>query len=243
MATSISKEAIKKMVCYYYLVSFWTPEYIGELKKTSRKMRTKYARETGLKMKEFTDLVVPEVARRIMAFHTATPEPEKTAVEELTRVMKGSDNNPKKAAAFQAAMREVSAHLNRAKVNKRLHNQKGCRFCTAPCQYGYFSLMSEPDFITLMAMLDAENHKIAEERNAVNALWMYSREHFWSVIEKQEGYISAYHLGNLSYCLLMLGTAKSRFVLPEKELLTYQALNQRTIRNLGSTNIDLVAPL
>ncbi len=242
MAMSISNEVIRKMVCYYYLVSFWSPEYIRELKKASRKLRTKLARETGLTMKEFTGLVVPEVARRIMAFHSATPEPEEAVVEELTKVMKGADSNPTKAAAFQAAMRVVSARPERAKVNKRLHNQKGCQFCTAPCQYGYFSLMSEPDFITLKAMLDAENHKIAEERNAVNALWTYSRKHFWSVLEKQVGYISAYHLGNLSYCLLMLGTAKSRFAMPEKELLTYQALNQRTIRNLGITDIDLVAP-
>jgi hypothetical protein len=40
----------------------------------------------------------------------------------------------------------------------------------------------------------------------------------------------------------MLGTAKSRFALPEKKLLTYQALNQQTIRNLSITDIDLVAP-
>ncbi len=46
-------------------------------------------------------------------------------------------------------MRVVSARPERAKANKRLHKQKGCRFCTAPCQYGYFSLMSEPDFITI----------------------------------------------------------------------------------------------
>ena len=242
MAKSASKKAISKMVCYYYLVSFWTPEYIGELKKASRKMRSKLAKETGLPMKEFIDLVVPEVASRVMAFHSAAPVPEEEAVKELTRVMKGADNNPKKAAAFQAAMRVVAAHPGRAKVNKRLHKNKGCQFCVAPCQYGYFSLMSEPDFIALKAMLDEENNKIAEERNAVNVLWTYTREHFWSVLEKQEGYISAYHLGNLSYCLLILGIAKSRFALPEKELLTFQALNQRTIRNLGSTDIDLVAP-
>jgi len=242
MAMPIRNEAIRKMVCYYFLICFWSPEYIGELKKASRKMRTKLARESGLTVKEFTGLVIPEVARRIMAFHSATPEPEKGAVEELTRVMKGADSNSKKSAAFQAAMRVVSARPERAKVNTRLHRQTGCQFCTAPCQYGYFSLMSEPDFNTLKAMLDAENLKIAEERNAVNVLWKYSREHIWNVLEKQEGYISAYHLGNLSYCLLLLGTAKSRFTMPEKELLIYQAMNQQAIRNLGATDIDLVAP-
>ena len=88
MAKPISSEAIRKMVCFYYLVSFWAPEYIGDLKKASRKMRTKLARETGLKMKEFIDLVVPEVARRIVAFHLATQEPEEAALGVLTGVMK-----------------------------------------------------------------------------------------------------------------------------------------------------------
>lgn len=240
MVTSISKEAIRKMVCYYYLVSYWTPEYIGELKKASRKMRTKLARETDLGMKEFTSLIIPEVARRIIAFHSATPVPEEKTVEELARVMKGADSNPKKAANYQATMSAISALPERAKVDKRLHKQKGCQFCSAPCQYGYFSLMSVPDFTTLEAMLDAENQKIAEERSAVNVLWMFSRKHIWSVLEKQEGYISAYHLGNLSYCLLMLGTAKSRFTMPKKERLTYQAMNQRMIQNLGVRDIDLI---
>jgi hypothetical protein len=242
MAIPISKEAIRKMVCYYYLVNFWIPDYIGELKKASRKTRTKLSRETGLPMKEFLGLVIPEVAERIMAFHSATPEPDQASIKELAKLMKGADSNPKKALAYQEAMRAISAQPERAKVDNRLHKHKGCRFCTTPCQYGYFSLMSDPNFNSMKAMLDAENQKKPEKRNAVNVLWRYIREHFWSVLEKQEGYISPYHIGNLSFCLLVLATAKSRFVLPEKELLVYQALNQRTIRNLETTVIDLIAP-
>lgn len=240
MAKSISSEAIRKMVCYYYLVSFWVPDYISELKKASRKMRTKLAKEAGLQMKEFTKLVVPEVARRIMVFHSASREPDKAAVKKLTQAMIEADKNTKKAADFQEDMKLISARPERTKVDKRLHKQKGCRYCLTPCRYGYFTLMSKPDFHSLREELGAENQKIAKERNAVKVLWTYCREHIWSVLEKQEGYLSAYHIGNLSYCLLTLGTAKSRFALPEKEMLTYQVLNQRTIQNMGLTTIDLV---
>jgi hypothetical protein len=242
MSKSINAEAIRTMICYYYLVSFWSPEFIGELKKTGQKWRKKYAKDAGLKISEFSEKVIPEVAKRMIAFHQATKKPDGDSIQTLTKVLKKADCSQKGAEGFQQVMREVAAHRERAKVGSRLHSQKGCRICFAPCQYGYFTLMSEPDFKSLKAMLDAENKKIADERNAVNVLWAYTREHFWSVLGTQEGYISASHLGNLSYCLLMLGTAKSRFALPEKELITYQAMNQLTIRNMGSTDINLVAP-
>ena len=102
--------------------------------------------------------------------------------------------------------------------------------------------MSEPDFKTLGAMLDAENQKPARERNAVNVLWAFTRAHLWQVLEARAGYIRPAHLGNLSYCLLMLGTARSRFALPETQIRIYQALNQRAIRRLGVTPINLEAP-
>ena len=88
-------------------------------------------------------------------------------------------------------------------------------------------------------MLGAENKKIAAERNPVNVLWTYTTTHLWNVLGKNEGFISADHLGNLAYCLLMLGTAKSRFPMPEAQLTRFQELNQNTIRNWKPAEIDV----
>lgn len=242
MAKPISIAVVTRMINYYYLVSFCPPEYVGELKKASRTMREKLAREAGLKMDAFTDLVVPGLARRIVAFQQATRKPEEEVIRELAGMLKGADASPEQAAACQAVMSRVAAHPGRAKAANRLHREKGCALCAAPCRYGFFTLMSEPDFKTMGAMLDAENKKPARERNAVNVLWAFTRAHLWQVLGARAGVIRADHLGNLSYCFLMLGTAKSRFVLPEVQLKIFQALNQQAIRSLGATPINLVEP-
>ena len=88
-------------------------------------------------------------------------------------------------------------------------------------------------------MFGAENKKIAAERNPVNVLWTYTTTHLWKVLGKNEGFISADHLGNLSYCMLMLGTAKSRFPMPEAQLTRFQEMNQNTIRSWKPTEIEV----
>jgi hypothetical protein len=240
MASPIHPAAIKKMICFYYLVSYCPPEHVSELKKVSQKMRGRLVNDAGLNMDQFADLVIPEVARRMLAFQQATREPEAAAIQELTQVMKNADGHPEEASIYQTVMGKITAHPGRAKPANRLHRQKGCAFCEAPCRYGFFTLMCDPDFKTLQAMLDAENKKIAQERNVVKLLWTYTSEQIWKVLEAQGGMIHAEHLGNLSYCLLMLGTAKSRFALPEKQLKMFQALNQQTIRSLPSPVVSLV---
>ena len=89
-------------------------------------------------------------------------------------------------------------------------------------------------------MLDAENQKDPSQRDAVNVLWTYTTGHLWNVLGVNEGFISVDHLGNLSYCLLMLATAKSRFALPEQQLIKFQEMNQRTIQNWRPTQINVV---
>ena len=240
MPNPISAEAVKKMICYYYLVSFCPPEYVSDLKKASKGLRTGLAKDSGSKMKDFTASAVPEVAWRIVAYHQATREPEGEAVKELTKKMKVADSKPEKAAGFQTTLQEISEHPGRAKPDKRLHRQKGCKYCAAPCRHGFFTLVSEPDFTALRAMLDAENQKDPSQRDAVNVLWTYTTGHLWNVLGVNEGFISADHLGNLSYCLLMLATAKSRFALPEQQLLKFQEMNQRSIQNWRPTQINVV---
>ena len=240
MAGSIGPKAISKMISYYYLVSFSTPEYISALKKSSLKTRTKLSKASGLKMKDFVNQVAPEAASRMVSYHQRTRKPEEAVVTELVKLMKVADTKPEKASAFQVKMRELAAHPGRAKEDNRLHFQKGCAFCLAPCRYGFFTLMAEPDLKKLKNMLDAENEKIAQERDAVNVFWTYTKTQILKALDLPEVYIEAYHIGNLSYCLLMLGTAKSRFALPEDHLKLYQIMNQIAIRSLYLTPIHLV---
>ncbi len=241
MSNSVNAEAVKKMICYYYLVSFCPPEYVSDLKKASRKLRTGAAKSAGLKMKAFTDAVVQEVAFRMIAFQQATREPDKETVEHLAKAMKAADTKPQKAEAYQALMAENAGHAGRAKKDNRLHRKKGCHLCNAPCRYGFFTLVSDPVFKHLLAMLNAENHKPATQRDPVNVLWTYTTTHLWGVLGAKEGFIRADHLGNLSFCLLLLATAKSRFAFPEKQLTAFQGLNQRVIQNWKPAQIDVRA--
>jgi len=240
MTKDIHPTAIKGMISYYYLVAFCPPAHISALKKASQKNRSALAKLAGLKMADFVKAAAPEVAYRMCAFQQATREPDKETVEKLTKAIVAADTKPGKAADYQAMMKAVSIHPGRAKLANRLHRQKGCSLCQSPCQYGFFTLISEPDFKSLLSMLGAENKKIAAERNPVNVLWTYATTHLWKVLGKNEGFISADHLGNLSYCLLMLGTAKSRFPMPEDQLTRFQELNQNTIRGWKPAEINVI---
>ncbi len=239
MTTQPSPSTIKTMISYYYLVAFCPPSHIKQLKKASQKTRRALAKADGLKVKEMTDLVIPEVAHRMAAFQQATREPDQETIDQLIKVLKSADTNPEKAAAYQKVMAGIAIHPGRAKLTNRLHRKKGCQFCQAPCQYGFFTLISEPDFKALLAMLGTENKKLAAERNPVNVLWTYTTTHLWKTLGAQEGFISADHLGNLSYCLLMLGTAKSRFAMPEAQLTRFQEMNQNTIRSWKAAQINV----
>ena len=239
MTQEIHPIAIKKMISYYYLVAFCPPEHISALKKASKKTRMAAAKQAGLKMADFVKAVAPEVGQRMAAFQQANRLPDEETVEKLTKAIINADKNPDKAAEYQALMKAVAIHPGRAKLANRLHRQKGCSLCQSPCQYGFFTLISEPDFKTLLSMLGAENKKIASERNPINVLWTYTTTHLWNQLEVNEGFISADHLGNLSYCLLMLGTAKSRFAMPEEQLTRFQEMNQNTIRGWKPAEIKV----
>jgi hypothetical protein len=239
MAKTIPPQVIRKLISYYYLVSYCPPEYINEFKEASQKMFTTLVDSTGYDTDEMFALTIPEVARRIMAFHLATREPDPDGVAALAQMLKIADKSPQETAIFQRVMHLIAVHPSRSKLDNRLHRNKGCAFCTAPCRYGYFTLVSNPDFITLKALLDAENRKFARERDAVKVLWNYTKKHVWSVLGTEAGFIRPEDLGNLSYCLLLLGTAKSRFALPEAQLKRYQELTLLNVQRLRDVPISL----
>jgi hypothetical protein len=242
MQSTIPAAIMMRTISYYYLINYCPPTQVAALKKASTPIRRSLAKGAGLKIREYFKTAAPEVAWRMVAFHHATREPEKDAVEAISKVVAKADASAKSATAFQEALAELDAHPGRAKETNRLHRQKGCGMCTAPCRYGYFTLVSDPVFKNLLAMLSAEMEKQPDRRNPVNVLWTFTATHLWSVLGVREAFIRADHLGNLSYCLLMLATAKSRLAVPEKQLQAYQALNQNTIQNWRPASIDVMAP-
>lgn len=239
MSNQLHPRIIKKMISYYYLVAFCPPEQIEALDQASLKLRTRLAKEAGVPVEELSALVAPEVARRMVAFQGATRKPEKDAVEALTQRMMQAERGPLEASQYQEVLGQIAAHPGRAKAANRLHRQKGCSHCQAPCRFGFFTLMSDPDFDTLKTMLEVENQKNPRERNVVLLLWAFTQSQIWNLLETQDGMISADDLGNLAYCLLVMGTAKSRFAKLEEHLKTFQEMNSRTVQSLPSPVIRL----
>jgi hypothetical protein len=229
MATNFRADTVKKTISYYYLLSYCPPTNLGDFNKASGGFRKQLAKDAGMPQSKFFPEVIPHVCWRIVAFSQSSREPDKELVDQLTKVAQDATKNQESLVAFQDKMLEISALPGRAKADNRLHRKKGCRFCEAPCRYGYFSLVSEPHFDLLQQILEAETKKEKGKQNPISAVWSFAISHLISLMGTEEGYISAQHLGNLAYCLLMLSMAKSRYPLPEKQITAFQEANQRLI--------------
>jgi len=230
MNTDISVDGLKRAISYFYLVAYAPPEEISALKKTSKPLRQALAKQARMTMTKYFAEVTPEVCHRIVAFHQHSRHPDAEMVQKLTAKAKRADSNPEKAGAYQEVMSEIAALPQRAKPDNRLHRKKGCRFCATPCQYGYFTLVSEPHFDLLQKMLEAEVQKPKEAQDVVQVAWNFAASHLVKTQVSRNYIATRAHLGNLAYCLLMLAMAKSRFALPEKQITAFQAANQRAIQ-------------
>jgi hypothetical protein len=230
MAMNFHAGTVKKAISYFYLLSFCPPANLEDFTKASEGLRKQLAEEAGLSQNEFFSEMIPQVCWRIVAFSQSSREPDKELVDLLSKLAESAAQNPESLIAFQAQMLELAALPGRAKADNRLHRKKGCRFCEAPCRYGYFSLVSEPKFYLLQQILEAETKKEKGEQNPIRAVWSFAISHLTSLMSTEQGYISAQHLGNLAYCLLMLSMAKSRYPLPEKQITAFQQANQRIIQ-------------
>ncbi|MBN1266382.1 MAG: hypothetical protein JXA25_12870 [Anaerolineales bacterium] len=73
MSPVLSAEAIRKMVSYYYLLSYCPPQHFGNLRDASLGMRTRLAAQAALSLEEFTRAAAAEAAFRIAAFHGSPP--------------------------------------------------------------------------------------------------------------------------------------------------------------------------
>jgi len=199
---------LKRTLIYLHLLSFAPPERVGELSSLRENFGKDWPR------------AVEAASRLIVAFQQASRDPESRLAAELARAALGADSSPESCRAFQARMDALAQLPGRAKPENRLHRKRGCRLCVAPCRYGFFSLISEPDFESLSNLL--ETHP----RQPVQAVWRFTLQHLAQTFSAGRWHITAAHLGNLSYCLIALATAKSRYPFPEAQMQKFQVLNQ-----------------
>ncbi len=228
MYTKIPAQSLKKTICYYYLLAYCPPAEVSELKKIAQPLREDMTKLAGMEMTDYFKKAAPEVSHHIIAFHQNTRDPDGEWVEELTGRISVADENPENAQAFQEMLGLVSRLPQRAKPENRLHHRRGCQFCAAPCYYGYFSLVSEPNFANFKGYLEDELENPTEYKKPVMAVKSFALTHIVGVLGAPDGVIHIHHehLANLAYCLLALATAKSRLPVPEKQLKLFQQANQ-----------------
>jgi hypothetical protein len=130
-------------------------------------------------------------------------------------------------------MSRVAALPGRAKPENRLHRNKGCRLCAAPCMYGYFTLVSDPQFSLLQKNFAEEAGKPASKQTPLMPVYAFTVDHLLSITGTEKGFCEKNHLGNLAFCLLMLSMAKSRLAFPEAQTRLFQEANQVFIQRQG----------
>jgi hypothetical protein len=230
MSQPIPVDMLKQTITYFYLLAYCPPEKVAEFKQSTASMLKGLAGQAGLKEKAFLAQALPEACLHIVAFHQATREPDRELVDALVKAARTADKNSETLAAFKELMARIAALPGRAKLENRLHRKKGCAFCQWPCYYGYFSLVSEPEFNGLQRMLEAEAQQPKLEQNPIRPVLEFTLSHLAQTTQVGQGVIQRVHLGNLAYCLLMLSMAKSRLALPESELRVFQTSSQAWIQ-------------
>jgi hypothetical protein len=223
-------EALKKTIAYFFLLSYCPPGEISNFKRITAPFRTALAESAGMSEAAYFKKAIPEVCRRIVAFHEGTRQPGQDWIDALERTAPKADQSPRNLFAFQEEMSRVARLKPRALPENRLHRKKGCQFCRLPCYYGYFTLVSDPQFGRLRELMAAEAQKPVAEQSPLSPIYGFTFQHLAGLIGAQEVIIQIEHLVNLSYCLMMLGTAKSRMALPEEQLRLFQVANQAFIR-------------
>ena len=161
---------IKKTIIYLCNLSYAPVERVAEMRSAGDRVRA----EMGV---ENWPLAVSQASRLMVAFQQASRDPEPDLIEGLARAALNADLSPEACRAFLEQIEAISALPGRAKKINRLHRKRGCRLCMTPCRYGYFSLISEPNFEPLHQALEAENHKPADQQQPIHVVWKFSLNH------------------------------------------------------------------
>ncbi|MBN2117113.1 MAG: hypothetical protein JW730_11110 [Anaerolineales bacterium] len=234
MNGNISTEILKRTIAYFYLLAYCPVDSITDFKDVTRPLIRQFAEDGRVREEEYLKEVIPEVSRRIVAYHEGTREPSQEYVEALIQAAGEADQSPEKVTTYQEVIARIAQLPQRAKPENRLHRKKGCSFCSLPCWYGYFTLISEPQFNVLQEMLETETRKPPAEQSPIYAVWGFALRHLHQITGSDETYIiTPEHLKNMSYCLLLLAMAKSRRALPEEQLLTFQAAGRDQVQRLS----------
>jgi hypothetical protein len=223
-------ELLRKAITYYYLLSFCPPERIGDFQSAAGAIRKSLAASAGMQEADFFSAVIPEVSRRIVAFHQDTREPDKAMVAALVKAAQAAEKDAANLAGFQTQMALIASLPGRVKLENRLHRNKGCGLCAAPCRYGYFTLISEPRFIRMQEIAAAEAAKPASTQSPLGMAYRFTASHLAQTLGQQADWVGFAHLANLSFCLLLLGMAKSRLAMPEPQLRLFQTANQIVVQ-------------
>ena len=202
---------LKHTLITLHLLSFVPPQRVEDLQPLRDSFGDDWPR------------AVEAASKLIVAFQQASRNPEPERVAALARLALSADSSPEACRAFQEQMDELAQLPGRAKAENRLHRKRGCQLCETPCRYGYFSLITEPNFEDLPNLLEAQTTP------PVRAVWRFTLTHLAETFKVDRWHISAKHLGNLSYCLISLATAKSRYPFPEAQMRKFQAMNQQMI--------------
>lgn len=219
MNSKIPATQVKQTIIYLNLLSYIPPERVNELPSPREIMGDDWAQ------------AVEAASRLLVAFQQATRDPENELVSGLARSALRADSSPEACRAFQKQIHQLTQLPGRAKEINRLHRKRGCLFCETPCRYGHFSLISEPNFDELQHLLEVDNTRPPKQRQPVQVVWRFTLNHLLNTFQTGKWHISPDHLGNLSYCLVALATAKSRYRFPEEQMRKFQAMNQNLIQH------------
>lgn len=223
-------DLVKKTISYLYLVSFCPPSQLAEFTPAITPLFQALLKTSGMDEQTFNIQVLPQACHHMVAYSMATRYPDEKSIVFLLKAAINATASPEALQNFQTTVAELSGLPGRAKMDNRLHRNKGCRLCNSACFYGYFSLVSDPKMNLLQNMLKEEAAKPAQECSPLVVLYTFAMLHLASLTGMRQVLIRPDALANLSFCLLLLSMAKSRLPLPEQQLRLIQAGNQEYIR-------------
>lgn len=225
-------DILKKTIAYFYSLAFIASQTLPEFVAWTAAKREELAAAAHMDPIEYFRGVAPEVCRRIVAFHQATRNPDPKLVAGLTGKALTLDQSPECLRDYQQEMSRIAALPGRALPENRLHRRQGCAMCLAACQFGFFSLVSDPAFSVLEATLREEAARPVEQQTPLRPVYAFAVAHLGKVTGSTRGSLTLENLTNLAYCLLLLGMARSRRAAPERQLAIFQGASQIFAHNL-----------
>jgi hypothetical protein len=229
MISPFSAKEVKDTIVYLYLLSFLSTDRMDDFKQSVFPIYRGTVQKGNPKKQPSIEKILPDACYRIAAFHQAKREPDTELVKSFLKVALPADQNTKSLRAFKEQMDLLFTLPGRAKMENRLHRNKGCRYCAFPCHYGFFTLVSDPDFSRLQEFLSAEARKPGQTQTPLLPVYLFTIEHLMNLTVPQIPFFDKEQVANLAFCLLLLGLAKSRLAFPEAQIKLFQEANQQFI--------------